>query len=229
MTEGIKLIALLRKCFSKDRICMYYRGNFNDTFTDKLISLADYDVDKKAKKRMAFLMSESFQNIIRHGNEELSSHTASLFGIRAVDPFFHIFSSNLVTNQDKSFLEEKLSVINKLDKEQLKAHYTKVLEEGTLSKKGGANLGLIEMAKKSQKPIQIEFKKLEDKIFAFNMQIDLIVDDQAGADLLDHPMAIEENTAMYDLMQEHTIIFLYKGDFTDDIITPMLNILEGNT
>lgn len=228
MVKDLKLIGLLRKCFSGDKICMFYRGNFDDTFTDKLISLADYDVQKKAKKRISFLMSESFQNIIRHGNDRLSGTNSNLFGIRAVAPFLDIFSSNLVTNKDKSFLEEQLKLINTLDKDQLKVYYTKVLEEGTLSKKGGAGLGLIEMAKKSNKPIQMEFRKLENDIFAFNMQIDLIVDEQASIEMLDNPMPIEENTAMYDLMVDNNMIFLYKGDFSDETISPMLNILEGN-
>src|ERR1043166_1903135 len=112
MENGLKLIALLRKCFSDDRISMFYRGTFDDSFTDKLISLAEYDVDKKAKKRIAFLISESFQNIVRHGNEELKSDTSSLFGIRAIDPFLHIFSSNVVDAKDHAFLEEKLAAIN---------------------------------------------------------------------------------------------------------------------
>jgi hypothetical protein len=229
MVNGLQLISLLRKCFFEDKICMFYRGNFDDTFTDKLISLADYEVEKKAKRRISFLISESFQNIVRHGNDELSSKNDSLFGIRAVAPFLDIFSSNLINDKDRSFLEGKLNLINTLDKDQLKEYYLKVLEEGNLSKKGGAGLGLIEMAKKSQKPIQVEFKKLEDDIFAFNMQIDLIVDEEASPALLENPMVIGENTAMYDLMVENDMIFLYKGDFSEDTISPMLNILEGNT
>lgn len=229
MVEDLKLISLLRKCFSEDIICMFYRGDFDDTFTDKLISLADYDVEKKAKKRISFLMSESFQNIVRHGNDDFDSQIASVFAIRAVAPFLHIFSCNLVNMKDKLFLEEKLNVINNLDKDQLKAYYSQVLEEGTISKKGGAGLGLIEMAKKSQKPIQTAFRQLENDCFDFNMQIDLIINDQANSDLLGNPMSIEENISIQDLITDRNLIFLYKGDFSDEIITPMLNILEGNT
>ena len=141
----------------------------------------------------------------------------------------HIFSRNLVNIQDKLFLEKKLNELNNLDKDQLKAYYTQVLGEGILSKKGGAGLGLIEMAKKSQKPIQKNFKKCAGENFAFNMQIDLVVDDQASPELLGDPMSIEENTVIVDLMTARNMVFLYKGDFSDEIITPMLNILEGNT
>lgn len=229
MRDNLKLINLLRKCFSNDKLCMFYRGNFDDTFTDKLIALADHDVEKKAKNRISILMSESFQNILRHGNKELSNNHDSLFGIRVVAPFLEIFSSNIVDEKDKLFLEKNISHINTLNKEELKEYYMKVLADGTLSGKGGAGLGLIEMAKKSQKPIQMKFRKLENKSFAFNMQIDMVVDDAASKELLDNPMEIEENTAMNDLMADNNIVFLYKGEFNDETISPMLNILEGNT
>jgi hypothetical protein len=231
MSRNLQLITLLRKCFSGDKICIFYRGNFDDIFTDKLISLAEHEVEKKSKKRVSFLISESFQNIVRHGNNELSNNNDSLFGIRAVTPYSHIFSSNTITENEKNYLEEKLTFINKLDAEELKQLYLKVLEEGSLSDKGGAGLGLIEMAKKSKKPIQMDFKRLNDNSFSFNMQIDLIVDENEseGEKANQIPMTIEENTAMYDLMTDNNMIFLYKGDFNDETISPMLNILEGNT
>jgi hypothetical protein len=50
MTKSLQITGLLRKCFDADKICIFYRGNFDDIFTDKLVSLADLDVDKKAKK-----------------------------------------------------------------------------------------------------------------------------------------------------------------------------------
>ncbi len=229
MAENINLVTLLRVCFAEDKICMYYRGNFDDAFTDKLILLADQDVEKKAKKRIAILMSESFQNIVRHGNNEIGTKTSSVFGVRSMKPFLHILSFNLVSNEEKLFLEEKLTEINTLDKEKLQAYYMKILEEGTLSSKGGAGLGLIEMAKKSQKPIQSDFRKCEEDVFVFNMQVDLVVDDLASPELLNNPLAIKANSSIYDLMVNKNIIFLYKGDFNDETISPMLNILEGNT
>lgn len=229
MTKSLQITGLLRKCFEADKICIFYRGQFDDTFTDKLISLADMDVEKKAKKRISFLMYESFQNIVRHGNEEIGGKNDSLFGIRAVNPFSHIFSSNHINEKDKTFLEEKLNTLNTLNKEQIRILYTKVLEEGTLSAKGGAGLGLIEMAKKSEKPLQTKFKKLADNIFEFDLQIDMVIDGMGTeGELESSPMPIEENTAMYDLMQDNNMIFLYKGEFSDETISPMLNILEGN-
>ncbi|HIA36863.1 MAG TPA: hypothetical protein EYN89_09100 [Flavobacteriales bacterium] len=229
MAENLNVISLLRKYFENDRISMYYHGEFDDTFTDKLISLAEYDVTKKAQRRMSFLMAESFQNIVRHGDETLDSKITSLFGIRGVDPYLHIFSSNPVKEDAKLFLEDKLSVINTLNKDQIKEYYTKALNEGSFSQKGGAGLGLIEMAKKSQRPIQTCFKLIDEDVFAFGMQIDLLVDYDADPEEQIEPIGIQENTNLHDLILENKIVFLYKGGFNNDIISPMLNILEHNT
>lgn len=227
MGESIKLISLLRKCFVDDKISMYYHGNFDDTFTHQLISLADYDIGKQAKKRVAFLMSESFQNIVRHGDDQIGEGNASLFGIRGNEHYFHIFSSNLVNESNKIFLEDKLNFINGKDSDELKEIYTKILSEGTLSEKSGAGLGLVEMARKSGSPIQTDFKKVSNDLFAFNMQIDYLIDDYAkeSKDSLD----IQENIALYDVILEHNIIFLYNGDFSEEVISPMLNLLQDNT
>ena len=228
MSEHINLINILRKYFFEDRICMFYNGTFDDFFTDKLISLADYDISKKAKRRMAFLMSESFQNIVRHSDEQPGGSLKRLFGIRGIDPYLHIFSSNLVNDKDKSYLEKTLNHINQLDKEKLKEYYTKVLNEGMISEKGGAGLGLIEMAKRSERPVQVDFKPQDNGTYAFNLQVDLPVDQQDADEKPIEPLSIEDNTVLYDLILFKKIIFLFKGDFSDNMITPLLNILEHN-
>ncbi len=191
--------------------------------------MAEFDVTKKARRRMSFLIAESFQNIVRHGDSSLDKQESSLFGIRGIDSFLHIFSSNLVKEEAKLFLEEKLDFINTLNKAQIKEYYRKALHEGSFSQKGGAGLGLIDMAKKSQRPIQTDFKKMAKDVFAFNMQIDLVVDYETEPELLGDPIEIEENTALQEMFSDNKIIFLYKGDFSNDIISPMLNILEHNT
>jgi hypothetical protein len=223
------LIDALRKCFNRDRISMYYHGDFDDTFTDKLISLSEYDIAKKAKRRMAFLISESFQNIVRHGNSSLTGTADNLFGIRGIGAYLHIFSSNLVDENTKNFLGDKLSEINVLDKDQIKAYYKQALEESSFSDKGGAGLGLIEMARKSLNPIQTSFVPMGNGVYSYNMQVDLLVEDVPEEEISDDLLNIEENTALHELIIKENIVFLLKGNFSDDLVSPMLSVLEQNT
>lgn len=229
MKDQIALIDILRKCFTGDKISMNYHGLFDDAFTEQLIALAESDVEKKAKKRMALLISESFQNIVRHGDLEVSGKEESMFGIRGIDKFLHIFSANSVSKSTKDFLEEKLDEINKLDKEQLKALYAEALENGTISSKGGAGLGLIEMARKSERKIQKKFKKITEELYAFYMQIDLVIGETIEDETQSEPISIKENEIIQELITEHEIIFLYKGDFSSDTMNPILSIMKQNT
>jgi hypothetical protein len=228
MENQIEVINSLRKSFSRDKMAMIYHGVFDDSFTEQLISLAEGDVEKKAKKRMALLISESFQNVIRHGDSDRKDDDSSLFCIRGIDQFIHIFSSNSVDLKTKLFLENKLNHINTLDKDQLKEVYKNALESGEISEKGGAGLGLIEMARKSEMPIQKRFNLQNENLFDFQMQIDLVVNDGEEISTITAPNSIDENESIHKHILENEVIFLYKGDFNSDIVTSIMNIMKDN-
>lgn len=228
MKEDIAIIDLIRKSFSNDKMSMYYHGNFDDSFTEQLIALADSEVEKKAKKRIALLVSESFQNLVRHSDSELDAEKNSLFGIRNVGPFIHIFSSNSVTGSTKDFLEDKLYQLNQMDKDQIKHFYADALQSGILSSKGGAGLGLIEMARKSERPIQKSFTKTGNNLYDFNMQVDLLIVEQVDGLQEPSPILVQENEVIHNLIVDHTIVFLYKGDFSAESMNPILSIMQQN-
>ncbi len=229
MRDYIVLVNQLREYLHKDKICLYYHGLFDDMFTDKLILLIDQDVEKKAKKRTALLISESFQNIVRHGDNELGGKNSSLFGIRGIAQFIHIFSFNLVDTDTRSLLETRLKEINSLNKEQIKAYYTETLQKGEMSEKGGAGLGLIEMARKSERPIQKEFKERDKNIHAFYMQVDLMTQEALENENTCDPLPIQQNEVLHQLITDYDIIFLFKGDFSSEIMNPMFHIMKENT
>lgn len=226
MTENLKIIGLINKSFESDKFSMYYNGDFDDEFTERIISIAEFDTDKKSKRRLSFLISESFQNIVRHGDKSLHAKSGSLFGLRGDDEFVHIFSSNKVDSKAKEHLQNKLSEINSLSKDEIKAYYLKVLAGGEFSNKGGAGLGLIEMAKKSGRPLQLDFSPTEDEKWQFSMQIDLPIDKNNDEALA---LDVDENVALNKIINSNNILFLYKGEFNDELLTPMLSILQGNT
>lgn len=230
MTNINSIILKFREIFEKDRTAMYYHGEFDDRFTDKLISIADYEVEKKTKRRMAFLISESFQNIIRHGENDILEENTGLFGIRGRDPYLSIYSSNLISEESKRYLDSNISNLNNLNDEALKEHYRQVLSEGRINEKGGAGLGLIEMAKKSRRPMQMEFhNQPHHNIYSFNLQIDLVVDEEKDLETDVLPADISSNTPIYDLIVDNNIMFVYKGEFSEELITPLINLLESNT
>ena len=94
-------LTILSKHFEDDFLSLWYHGVFDDSLTEHLIELSQNDLVEenieKSRKRITFLMAESFQNIVRHGlhNPE-SNKIFGVFGVRHIENVFHIYSANLV-------------------------------------------------------------------------------------------------------------------------------------
>ena len=170
-------------------------------------------------------MIEVFQNIVRHGEDVEESKDC--FGVRCIADGLHIYSSNYINEKAYTFLNSKLKEINKLSSEELKSLYMEILESTELSEKGGAGLGLIDMARKSGNSIQHNFKELAESAYQFNYQLDISA--EKGVPLKqEQNIDIHENINIYSNIDSN-ILFYFKGDFSKDNIHSLLSILKANT
>lgn len=224
----------IRKHLKDDKLSLFYQGKFDDNFTTLLIDLAQnasesFGIENK-KKRMGLLIAESFQNIVRHGvSDDKFKVSKDIFGIRNIAPFMHIFSANQIDSEAAISLSERLAKFEKMDTNSLNAHYRDVLKNSNISEKGGAGLGLIEMARKSKQPLQYRIKNNDshDTLSEFGLQIDMLLDNSLiGTEL--EKLNITENQELYKLLQEQNVMLLFNGDFSSDTITPILDILKQN-
>ena len=135
-----------------------YSGSFHDEHTAQLISMGEQFVnqakgDRALRNKVGFLMVESYQNIIRHRtrlSEELDRNAGrSMFLIRQQDLSFEVVAVNAVPDHEAGPLSKLLENVNQLDPEQLKRMFLNGLQNDSSSKRGGAGLGLIEMARRS--------------------------------------------------------------------------------
>jgi anti-sigma regulatory factor (Ser/Thr protein kinase) len=228
MDSALGTIKLLRGFFEEDNVSLYYNGVFTDEFTTSLIDMAEKDLGKSIRKRTAFMMAESFQNIVRHGNEEDPEHSHSLFGASGRHPYLSIYSSNLVNGSVKSKLEHNLRDLNNLDQAMITQRYRQILEIGELSEKGGAGLGLIEMARKSKQPLQSGFRTVNQDAFVFNMQVDLVADKEVDLTQFDGPPNVSHNAQIGELMIGNEVLFTFQGEFNDELLIPLIHLFEGN-
>lgn len=214
-----------------DALSFFYQGDFDDQFTAKIIELGEYNIDgkkelKKSRKKFSFLVAECFQNVVRHGQlpEGMEKQQLGFFATRNIDSTFFITSSNLIANQHISKLEEDLQKVNSLDRDELKAYYREVLNTTQLSDDGGAGLGLIEMARRSGQPLEYTFEKVNDEWSWFYLQIRICASEEALYDQID----IDDFTLLHQDLIEEDILLMYKGDFVEDSIMPLLNMIENN-
>ena len=234
---NIDYIHRFYESLSADKLSFIYQGDFSDSITEKIISLSEYNMDNdggigKFKNKVSFMIVECFQNIVRHGNEtKPSNRTTSFPGLfltrNGDNDDFYITSANLIDNSNIEALKAKLDKINSLDKEQIKALYLEVLSSQEMSGKGGAGLGLIEMARKSGQPLEFNFEKFNDKSSFFYLMVKMRGKDAAWGSDRKH-ISLSDGIELHNTMRKESILMIYKGDFSHGTIMPMLKMIEEN-
>jgi len=211
-----------------------FRGLFNNEVSDGLIEFANglfdqSDINKKLRKRVVYIMVECVQNITRHQEmpkEELRGKDG-IFLIQSIGDVFNITQGNMVQNNKIEPLSKKLENINHLSSEELKTLYTTILSESELSEKGGAGLGLIEIARKSGNRIKYRFERYDDEYSLFFM--DTLISDPSSQKAVgtDTFFGIEITEKLMYLLKENNINLIYCSQFSGRYAFDLLSIIDN--
>jgi len=213
----------------------FYRGPFLDKFTNTILEVSKGArghgaQDGNISKKVSFMLVECFQNILKHA-ENISSieHLRcdeGMFSFKSMQGAFVINSINVIQNNEIEKLSALVAQVNSLSETDLKQYYLNHLQNNTLSEKGGAGLGLIEMARKSGQKILHNIESLDEKFSLFHQQITLLRGENRNDENFSHQLG--ESRAYYKKMIEEKFLLLYKGDFSQKSILPLLEIVEHN-
>lgn len=220
-----------------DNLSFIYQGNFTDDVTEQLIGLSEVSLDNlgavsKIKRKASFIMIECFQNVIRHG-ERLEDETIvpshdGLYVTRNIGNTYYIASANTVPNSFIPELEEKLNTVNSLSKLELKQHYLDTLTNSSISDKGGAGLGLIEMARKSGQPLEYVFEQIDGEKSYFYLQCKLNKENPIDCENDVEPIKVDISHEFNLEMQDEETFMIHKGNFSPDSVSHVLDMIERN-
>ena len=221
---------------NKDDLTLAYSGLFSDSMTDKIIELSEAYLESheqmgKLKRKASFLVAECFQNVVRHGIKEKNSTFSSIgtesFIIRFKENLCFIASENALPNEHIEELKSKLEEVNKYEKDELKAIYKQILMDGELSDKGGAGLGLIEMARKTGNKLYFSFKPMDENNSIFYLMLVLEPDSEEDTSPNYDPILSEIEGFIQQLRKANQFLF-FQGEFEQDTILPMIQMIEKN-
>ncbi|MCX7987060.1 MAG: SiaB family protein kinase [Bacteroidales bacterium] len=213
-----------------DKLSLLYQGNFSDDITDRIIDLSETSLSgqtdlQKIGKKVSLLLAECFQNIVRHGDFNHESKSAGIFVTRNIGNTYYISSANLIHNKDIDGLKEKIEMLNQLSAEELKQLYLEVLTNNQRTNRGGAGLGLIEMARKSGQKLEYDFELVDNEHSYFYLQIKLKAP-SANDTVETIPIGIAKD--FHRIMADDNIFLIHKGDFSSHTIIPILRMIEDN-
>lgn len=207
-----------------------YRGPFSDGLTGLLIELSEnvHQSSLKVSRKVSFLLVECFQNVLRHGEHSgFDKHGISregLFHFKKLNNAFVINSINLVKKRNVADLQSKIDAVNGLDSEALREAYKACLRDEGFNEKGGAGLGLFEIARKSGKKIVSSVDPFTNKLCLFHQQITFSFDQGASDVVYDY---IDETRTLFHTMEREDALLQYKGDISQRAILPLLEIVES--
>ncbi len=222
---------------SNDDFEYVYRGDFSHNISKKILSLAETNVqksiDKSAiQKRIYHIMVEGLQNIAMHQDEFKDAALANtgIFAIQKKEGEYFVTTGNLIKIENVTPLRKKLETINSFEKDELNRYHKEMLRSGGISDKGGAGLGLIEMARKSGKKLIYDFRPIDHEFSYFYLQTEIpAVFDEDEAN---KPVALETNSMddikkLHEILNNENILINFNGFFDQNNVLSLLSIIKG--
>ncbi len=122
--------------------------------------IAENNIPTPIRKRVFHIMIECLQNITKHSDDFDKNDKQignGLFIVGYNKDSFYVMTGNLVRNEKMKSLEDRIISLNTATKEELKEMFLKQMTRGSLNEKGGAGLGLIDIARKSGRKLFYHF------------------------------------------------------------------------
>lgn len=179
--------------------------------------------ERTLRNKVGFVMVESYQNIIRHRTRlspELEKNAGrSMFLIRQHELSFEVVAVNAVPNKEAGPLKALLANVSDLGPEQLKRMFLTGLQNESTSTRGGAGLGLIEMARRSghdlvhhMVPVGADHQRYALRVFIGTDELPRITDGQ-----------IDE---LHAFVAAEDILLLSKGRCTDELHRTVMEMIS---
>jgi hypothetical protein len=159
-----------------NRVLLIYQGLFDQQMIKTVLSMTEMklvkeNVNENVKKKVFNIMMEGLQNICKHQFiKDETSHNPMLL-ISRDDNHHHIFTGNTIHNSKIELVSSKIEQVNGLDKDGLKELYKKARLNSVISEVGGAGLGFIDMARKSENPLEYRFFPINENYSFFILQV----------------------------------------------------------
>ncbi len=173
--DYMKLVYEFHNEMLANKFTLVYEGEITHQITKAFTSLAEnkmdsYSEDASMKKKVFHVMVECLQNLSKHAEETVAEDGTNFAGngifivgrLDDENQGYQILTGNAVEKTKVVELKALLEKINQLDKDGLKELFKKQMREGSLSEKGGAGLGLIDIARKTGEKLEYNFIDIDD-------------------------------------------------------------------
>jgi hypothetical protein len=220
----------VRDKMMKERLMFVYRGIVTSENSVPLLMLLEQEMESSqfgitGRKRLFMFVLESLQNVSRHSDQKQHPNM-SIVLYSKTDTGYTVTTGNVLPTVQVADLKTKLDEINHLQPDEIRQVYRDMLAKSELNEKGGAGLGLIEMAKKTGNKLDYDFVDIDD-VFSYFILSKTVNSLGVG-------MHSEEEKAfggkavsqMERLMAENNVYLIWSGHASEGVNKEVLSFTE---
>lgn len=158
-----------------------YQGPLSFSTIDWLLSefkmaVQVHDISFKTYKKMISIMIEALENITKYSDQVMckgdhKSRFCPSFQINHNSSKIELITRNPIKKKDVDSLRTKIDYVNNHSKDELIELYRSTITNGEFSSRGGAGLGLIEMAKSTGNKLEYTFENLSNEYLLYTFRV----------------------------------------------------------
>jgi hypothetical protein len=162
-----------------NHIVLSFKGEITSDIITMVLQIMESKLDSvneksTVKKKIFNILVECMQNLYHHSESEIFGEEHSRRAMLELffdDEFYNILTGNYIRNEEVDRLQTRIEKVNSLSKDELRQYYRDILDNNTISQKGGADLGMIDMARKSGEKLTYHFTKVNDFVSFFDLTV----------------------------------------------------------
>lgn len=167
----------------KEKIVFCYSGPISHSTIEGIGSTLRLDLkmeeaDMNTSQKIFSVFIEQMQNILNYSEEKIINDSElekelriGVLVIGQDEDKFYVYCGNKIYSKDIDRIKSRIDEISGLSQEELKTLYKQRRKSESQEGSKGAGLGLIEMARKSGRPIEYSFKKLDEEFSFFSIKV----------------------------------------------------------
>lgn len=171
----------LYKDFERDDNIFAFKGPVTQELLSSVYQIIESNLENgqeegRRKKRFYHVLVECLQNVFHHSekenNDAVNPYGSVIFMIgRTKENIYRIVTGNFIAGSNCDELKTKIDKVNNMNADELQAHYLDKLNTTQFSEKGGAGLGIIDIARKSGHKLEYSFQKVSDEYSFFTLTV----------------------------------------------------------
>ncbi len=169
MTDTFKKI---HSIMNEEDVVLVYSSEFDQEIIKSMLKytedkLESSVIDSVVKRKIFNVMVEMLQNITKHQYVKDNNRMTPIFMLIEKENEFQLVTGNPILTSVIESLTDRINKINGMDPAQLKAYYKEARLASRISDVGGAGLGFIDIARKTENKIEFGYYEIDSEHHQF--------------------------------------------------------------